>query len=162
MAKRLPPNPNEALEYGHWNIELCGEFDPRDNLAFVYAVHLKDGCKYIGVKKFWQIVKKPPNEFVRGPNRKLKEHKWRSYNTSSSILKETLEDEIEERYILGVFSKWGTALMAEFIWQFELDALRQEHFLNFQMGGTFTRSTYPDELIYERIDEYKKRFKYDL
>ena len=158
MAPRKPKDPKELLEYGHWNIEICGEFDPNNYLAFVYAVHLKDGSKYIGVKKFWSRIKKPPVEFKRGPKKKLTEHKWRSYNTSSSILKETLEDEIEERYILGCYSKWGTALMAEFIWQFELDAMRKEHFLNFQMGGHFSKSTYPDEIIYNRIADYKEKF----
>ena len=158
MATRKPKDPREALEYGHWNIDFCGEFDPNDYIAFVYAVHLKNGQKYLGVKKFWSRITKPPSEFKRGPQKKLTEHKWRSYETSSSILKETLADEIEERYILGCYTKWGTALMAEFMFQYHCDALRSEQFLNFQMGGHFSKSTYPDDDILDTIEKYKTQF----
>ena len=161
MAKRKPKDPKEGLQYGHWNIELCGEFDPNNYVAFVYAVHLKNGSKYIGVKRFFARINKPPSEFKRGPQKKLTEHKWRSYNTSSSILKEVVEEDIENRYILGCFTKWGTALMAEFIWQLELDVCRRDDYLNFQMGGHFTKNTYPDEHIYDTIHNYKQRFDYE-
>lgn len=158
MAKRKPKNPKELLPYGHWDTSFCGEFDPNDYVAFVYAVHLKNGCKYIGVKKLFVKIAKPPSHFKRGPNKKIVEHKWRSYNTSSSILSETLEEDIEERFILGCYEKWGTALHAEFLFQYHLNALGKEHFLNFQMGGTFTKNTIPPVEIYDTIQLYKERF----
>ena len=158
MAKRKEKDPKELLQYGHWNTSICGDFDPNDYVAFVYVVHLKDGHKYVGAKKFWARINRPPSSFKRGPKKPLSEHKWRSYNTSSSILKEASEDLIEDRYILGYYDKWGTALMAEFIWQFELDACRSDRFLNFQMGGNFTKNTYPDDEIYNNIEKYKQKF----
>ena len=161
MAPRKPKDPKELTKYGHWNVEICGEFDTHNYVAFVYAVHLKNGQKYIGVKKFWQRIAKPPCEFKRGPKKKLTEHKWRSYNTSSSILKEIPEEDIENRYILGCYSKWGTALMAEFMFQYHCDAMRSEQFLNFQMGGHFSKSTYPEDDIYEKIEKYKETFMID-
>ena len=155
---RIEKKEIEASPYGHWDVSICGDFDPRDSVAFIYAIHLKDGSRYIGVKKFWTKIKKPPSHFKRGPQKKLTEHKWRSYVSSSAILNDTSNDLVEGRYILGVYEKWGIALMAEFMFQYHLDAMRKTHFLNFQMSGHFSKSTYPPEETLSNIEKYKIQF----
>ena len=62
-------------------------------VGMVYCVYEYDtGMKYVGIKKYWKILKYKP---LKGKKRKRlvkRESDWRTYNTSSPLLQKKLKN----------------------------------------------------------------------
>lgn len=66
--------------------------EPTDDVGFVYLITNKvTGRKYIGQKKFWFKVTKPPLKGRKNKRRSIKESDWRTYWGSSNSLKADIE-----------------------------------------------------------------------
>lgn len=74
------------MDYGHWNIDAVGEFDPADYRGFIYEITQKStGKSYIGKKVFRFKRKKTLKNKSR-----TKDSDWRDYTSSSELLNEMI------------------------------------------------------------------------
>lgn len=142
------------MNYGHWISDV--DFDPKDYIGFVYILTMGDGRKYIGAKKFWKTLKRPPSSYSRAPKKPFVESDWRAYRSSSKYIKQTNEV-IDEFRIVGCYDSWGKTLYAECMLQIALDAVRSDEFLNMQCGGNFTAACF-DEIIHEDVARIVSEF----
>ena len=70
-----------------------------DYIGFVYEVYDTEAkMKYIGKKKFWSKVTKPPLKGKKNKRRSLKESDWKSYYGSSEEVKSLVENTGEWRF----------------------------------------------------------------
>ena len=84
---------------------------PKDKIGFVYCItNLKNGKKYIGIKKFWKIVKKKPTKY------KMKEGKFVKDNKGKRILN-TRTTKIHTQVETDWRSYWGSGNFKEEIEQ---------------------------------------------
>lgn len=139
---------------GHWRVvdlpTLKEEnVDLSKYIGFVYVMIFDDGSKYIGAKKIWKRITKPPCEFKRGPRKGFEQSDWRTYTSSSNEVNYKIENGIypKEYLIVGFYDSWGKTLFAEAMLQLEVDIFKNhEEWLNRQIEGHFTRSCF-DETI---------------
>ena len=77
------------MDYGHWNIDAVGEFDPAEWFGFIYHIEdTKTGQGYIGKKQLrFKRAKTKSNKS------RTKDSDWRDYTSSC----EPLNDAIAER-----------------------------------------------------------------
>ena len=69
------------------------------NVGFVYEVYdTQTKMYYIGKKKFWSRVTRPPLKGKKNKRRSLKESDWKSYYGSSEIVKDLVENTGEWRF----------------------------------------------------------------
>lgn len=80
-------------DYGHWKLDTGLEFKP-DALGFVYIIAFNDGHFYIGIKQMLAATKK--NVKLKNGNkvkrRAYKESDWKTYKSSSNIVKERISN----------------------------------------------------------------------
>ena len=70
-----------------------------DYIGFVYEVYDTEAkMKYIGKKKFWSRVTRPPLKGKKNKRRSLKESDWKSYYGSSEEVKSLVENTGEWRF----------------------------------------------------------------
>ena len=70
-----------------------------DYIGFVYEVYDTEAkMKYIGKKKFWSKVTKPPLKGKKNKRRSLKESDWKDYYGSSEEVKSLVENTGEWRF----------------------------------------------------------------
>lgn len=105
------------------------EFEDKSYEGFVYLIRNKEtGKVYIGRKYFYQIRKEP------GKSRRVrKESNWKSYYSSSEMLKEDVKahgKEAFERHILSLHKTRGDCNRAEIEALWKADALYREDFYN--------------------------------
>lgn len=129
----------ELIEYGHWVPDE--PFDPNEWLGFVYIMTMANGQRYVGAKKIWSKIKKPPCEFARGPKAGFKESDWRQYRSSSKVITENNMEVVDFR-IVSVHKTWGKTLFTEAIIQFALETLPSTKFLNYQIEGQWTAGSW--------------------
>jgi len=61
-------------------------------IGFCYCVkELDTGMLYIGIKRFWMKVTRPPLKGKKNKRRSIKESNWKEYTTSSKIMQEKLK-----------------------------------------------------------------------
>lgn len=142
--------------FGHWSVletpEILaseGVVDLSKYIGFVYVISFSDGTKYIGAKKIWKRIAKPPNTFKRGPRKGFEQSDWRSYTSSSNVVNERIEDGVlpTEYLIVGFYDSWGKTLYAEALLQIKVNIFEriegeERVWLNYQIDGTFTASCY--------------------
>lgn len=77
------------MEYGHWNYDLVGLFDPTDWFGFIYLIeNATTGQKYIGKKQF--LFKKARQ--IKGRKKAFfVESDWKTYGSSSEPLLADIE-----------------------------------------------------------------------
>lgn len=76
------------MDFGHWNIEAVGEFNPADWFGFIYEIeHLPSGRTYIG-KKFF----KHKRQKTKKDKSRTKESDWRDYTSSSELLNDLITE----------------------------------------------------------------------
>lgn len=140
-------------DYGHWT--TIKEFDPREWIGFVYVITFTNGKKYIGAKKMWRKIKRPPTSFKRGPKCGFIESDWRNYTSSSNEVNTMISDGhcVEEYLIVGVYDTWGKTLYSEAMMQIENNVLHDDVWLNKQIGGHFNPNCY-SELTEDDIAKY--------
>ncbi len=115
-----------------------------DYIGFVYEVYDKEAkMKYIGKKKFWSKVTRPPLKGKKNKRRSLKESDWKSYYGSSEIVKELVENTGEWRFrrkILRLCKTTGEMSYYEMKEQINNDVLlKPNEYYNAFVGGKIHR-----------------------
>lgn len=150
----------EKINYGHWVTDE--QFDPKTVLGFVYMITFSNGKKYIGAKRVWKNLKRPPSTYKRQGKTEFIESDWRSYRSSSNevVELETRGIEISEMRILATYDSWGKVLLLECMLQFSLNALTSDIYLNKQIEGMFTGACF-DKKVYDDVARLVAIEQYD-
>ncbi len=105
-----------------------------DYVGYVYLLTNKlTGMKYIGKKKFWFKVTKPPLKGMKRKRRSLKESDWQEYYGSSEETKALVEEhggDIFEREILHLCEKLGELSYLEMLEQVQREVLLRDDYYN--------------------------------
>ena len=114
------------------------------NIGFVYEIYDKEAKMfYIGKKKFWSKVTKPPLKGKKNKRRSLKESDWKLYYGSSEVVKQLLENTGEwrfERKIIRLCKTAGEMSYYEMKEQIDNDVLlKPEIYYNAFVGGKIHR-----------------------
>lgn len=122
----------------HWTYQgKILEEAPEDMYGFVYMITTPEGLKYIGKKQFFSIRrKKVPGKTRRKVTRK--ESDWKTYSSSSDIIKKMLKASGPEGFrfeVLVLCETKGQLSYAEEYLQFLYHALPDENFLNNAIGS---------------------------
>ena len=117
---------------------------PDDYVGFVYEItDTETKMKYIGKKKFWSRVTRPPLKGKKNKRRSLKESDWKSYYGSSEVVKSLVENTGEwrfERKILRLCKTAGEMSYYEMKEQIENDVLlKPNEYHNAFVGGKIHR-----------------------
>ena len=115
-----------------------------DYIGFVYEVYDTEAkMKYIGKKKFWSKVTKPPLKGKKNKRRSLKESDWKSYYGSSEEVKSLVENTGEWRFkrkIIRLCKTLGEMSYYEMKEQLDNDVLlKPEIYYNAFVGGKIHR-----------------------
>ena len=115
-----------------------------DYIGFVYEVYDTEAkMKYIGKKKFWSKVTKPPLKGKKNKRRSLKESDWKSYYGSSEEVKLLVENTGEWRFkrkIIRLCKTAGEMSYNEMKEQIENDVLlKPNEYHNAFVGGKIHR-----------------------
>jgi len=98
-----------------------------DNIGFVYEILDKqENMLYIGKKRFWSKVSKPPLKGRKRRRRSVKESDWQDYYGSSEEVKTLVEESGRDRFerrILRLCKTLGEMSYYEAKIQFENDVL---------------------------------------
>lgn len=101
--------------------------DIGDHVGFVYEILDKqENMLYIGKKRFWSKVTKPPLKGKKRKRRSLKESDWEDYYGSSEQVKSLVEEYGRDRFerrIIRLCKTLGEMSYYEAKRQFETDAL---------------------------------------
>ena len=113
-------------------------------IGFVYEVYDKEAkMKYIGKKKFWSKVTKPPLKGKKNKRRSLKESDWKSYYGSSEEVKSLVENTGEWRFkrkIIRLCKSLGEMSYYEMKEQIDNDVLlKPNEYYNAFVGGKIHR-----------------------
>jgi hypothetical protein len=115
-----------------------------DYIGFVYEVYDKEAkMKYIGKKKFWSKVTRPPLKGKKNKRRSVKESDWKSYYGSSEEVKQLVENTGEWRFkrkILRLCKSLGEMSYYEMKEQLDNDVLlKPDEYYNAFVGGKIHR-----------------------
>ena len=115
-----------------------------DYIGFVYEVYDTEAkMKYIGKKKFWSKVTKPPLKGKKNKRRSLKESDWKDYYGSSEEVKSLVENTGEWRFkrkIIRLCKTTGEMSYYEMKEQIENDVLlKPNEYHNAFVGGKIHR-----------------------
>ena len=115
-----------------------------NNVGFVYEIYDKEAKMfYIGKKKFWSKVTKPPLKGRKNKRRSLKESDWKSYYGSSEVVKQLVENTGEWRFkrrIIRLCKSAGEMSYYEMKEQLDNDVLlKPEIYYNAFVGGKIHR-----------------------
>lgn len=115
-----------------------------DYIGFVYEVYDTEAkMKYIGKKKFWSKVTKPPLKGKKNKRRSLKESDWKSYYGSSEEVKSLVENTGEWRFkrkIIRLCKTLGEMSYYEMKEQLDNDVLlKPNEYYNAFVGGKIHR-----------------------
>jgi hypothetical protein len=115
-----------------------------DYVGFVYEVYDTEAkMKYIGKKKFWSKVTRPPLKGKKNKRRSVKESDWKSYYGSSEEVKQLVENTGEWRFkrkIIRLCKSLGEMSYYEMKEQIDRDVLlKPEEYYNAFVGGKIHR-----------------------
>ena len=127
-----------------------------DYIGFVYEVYDTEAkMKYIGKKKFWSKVTKPPLKGKKNKRRSLKESDWKSYYGSSEEVKSLVENTGEWRFkrkIIRLCKTLGEMSYYEMKEQLDNDVLlKPKKYYNAFVGGKIHRK----HVAHLNADSYK-------
>ena len=130
---------------------------PDEYIGFVYKIiDTETKMSYIGKKKFWSKVTRPPLKGRKNKRRSLKESDWKSYYGSSEVVKQLVENTGEwrfERYILRLCKTAGEMSYYEMKEQIENDVLlKPNEYYNAFVGGKIHRK-HLNHLIEKKTDK---------
>jgi hypothetical protein len=118
----------------HEGKEYTADDVPKDAVGFVYLITNKEnGMKYIGKKKFYRTIKRPP---LKGKKRKrieIVQSDWEEYvgsNNETKLLKEEHGLGIFKREIIHICSSLGVMSYLEAKEQFDRDVLLRDDYYN--------------------------------
>ena len=115
-----------------------------DYIGFVYEVYDTEAkMKYIGKKKFWSKVTKPPLKGKKNKRRSLKESDWKDYYGSSEEVNSLVENTGEWRFkrkIIRLCKTLGEMSYYEMKEQLDNDVLlKPNEYYNAFVGGKIHR-----------------------
>ena len=129
--------------------------------GFVYSIKDNDtGRIYIGKKNFYSTTRKPP---LKGYKRKrviTKESDWRTYTSSSKIVKALIEEKGKENFtfeILALAPDKAQLNYSELVIQVKLDVLQalnengERLYLNENISLRYYPSAKPETIEYRRL-----------
>lgn len=71
----------------------------QDHVGFVYEIYdVETGMIYIGKKRFWRTIRKPPLKGKKRKRKEIKESDWQDYYGSSQKVKDLLEASTPKRF----------------------------------------------------------------
>ncbi len=113
-------------------------------IGFVYEVYDTEAkMKYIGKKKFWSKVTRPPLKGKKNKRRSVKESDWKSYYGSSEEVKQLVENTGEWRFkrkIIRLCKTLGEMTYYEMKEQIDRDVLlKPNEYYNAFVGGKIHR-----------------------
>jgi len=113
-------------------------------IGFVYEVYdTQTKMKYIGKKKFWSKITRPPLKGKKNKRRSVKESDWKKYYGSSEEVKQLVENTGEwrfERKILRLCKTAGEMSYYEMKEQIDNDVLlKPKEYYNAFVGGKIHR-----------------------
>ena len=113
-------------------------------VGFVYEVYDTEAkMKYIGKKKFWSKVTRPPLKGRKNKRRSVKESDWKSYYGSSEEVKQLVENTGEWRFkrkIIRLCKTLGEMSYYEMKEQLDNDVLlKPKKYYNAFVGGKIHR-----------------------
>tara|TARA_B100000085_G_C18093730_1_gene330239 strand:+ start:63 stop:494 length:432 start_codon:yes stop_codon:yes gene_type:complete len=116
----------------------------KDYVGFVYEVYdTQTEMKYIGKKKFWSKVTRPPLKGKKNKRRTVKESDWKSYYGSSEEVKSLVENTGEWRFrrkIIRLCKTLGEMSYYEMKEQIDNDVLlKPNEYYNAFVGGKIHR-----------------------
>jgi hypothetical protein len=136
-------------KYTGWTIKVNSkdtkiEEPPEGYIGFVYEIiDTEAKMSYIGKKKFWSKVTRPPLKGKKNKRRSLKESDWKSYYGSSEVVKDLVENTGEwrfERKILRLCKTTGEMSYYEMKEQIDRDVLlKPNEYYNAFVGGKIHR-----------------------
>jgi hypothetical protein len=105
-----------------------------DHVGFVYILKNKlTGMKYVGKKKFFFKITKPPLKGKKRKRRSLKESDWQEYYGSSEETKALVEEhggDIFDREILHLCATLGELSYLEMLEQVQREVLLRDDYYN--------------------------------
>ena len=115
-----------------------------DYIGFVYEIYDTEAkMKYIGKKKFWSKVTRPPLKGKKNKRRSLKESDWKDYYGSSEEVKSLVENTGEWRFkrkIIRLCKTLGEMSYYEMKEQLDNDVLlKPKKYYNAFVGGKIHR-----------------------
>ena len=115
-----------------------------DNIGFVYEItDTENNMKYIGKKKFWSKVTRPPLKGRKNKRRSVKESDWKLYHGSSDEVKELVESSGPDRFqrkIIRLCKTLGEMTYYEMKEQFDREVLlKPDEYYNAFIGGKIHR-----------------------
>lgn len=144
---------------GHWKVletpqiqKTSGVIDLAKYIGFVYIITFDDGSRYIGAKKIWKRLTRPPVDFKRGPKKGFEQSDWRTYTSSSNVVNDKISEGINpsEYLIVGFYDTWGKTLLAEASLQLQVNIFKRTEghpvWLNYQIEGMFTPNCWDDSI----------------
>ena len=136
-SKRFKKLPEKTLELPSEMIEKY--------VGFVYEIYDKEAkMYYIGKKKFWSKVTRPPLKGKKRKRRSLKESDWKTYCGSSETVKELVEEnglDHFDREILYLCKSKGELNYMELREQVIRDVLlKPDEYHNAFVGGKIHRA----------------------
>ena len=116
----------------------------QDYIGFVYEItDTENGMKYIGKKKFWSKVTRPPLKGKKRKRRSFKESNWKEYYGSSDEVKDLVENTGEWRFkrkIIRLCKSLGEMSYYEMKEQLDRDVLLYpKKYYNAFVGGKIHR-----------------------
>lgn len=116
-------------DYGHWDVDLVGEFNPDEHFGFVYQItNLTNDRSYIGCKHLMKYKKGKP----------IKASEWRDYCSSSKYLKPDIDELGKQNFefkILLLCANKRDLYYNEMKIQVELGVIESEEYYNANVGG---------------------------
>jgi hypothetical protein len=111
-------------------------------VGFVYEIYDTEAkMYYIGKKKFWSKVTRPPLKGKKRKRRSLKESDWKSYYGSSETVKNLVESAGTERKIIRLCSTLGEMSYYETKEQIDKEVLfKPDRYYNAFIGCKIHRS----------------------
>jgi hypothetical protein len=107
---------------------------PPEYVGFVYRItDTKTGEKYIGQKRFHRTKTLPITKTRKRRKKTLVESDWRTYHSSSEVIKENVAAGHSDRYereILRFGYSKGDLNYLEMFWQIQLNVLFRDDYLN--------------------------------
>lgn len=107
---------------------------PPEYVGFVYRItDTKTGEMYIGQKRFHKTKTLPVTKTRKRRKKTLVESDWRTYHSSSEIIKENVAAGLSDRYrreILKFGYSKGDLNYLEMFWQVQLNVLFNDKYLN--------------------------------
>lgn len=118
----------------HNNLPFDSPDIPEGAIGFVYRITNKTtGTKYIGKKLFFRTIVRPPLKGQRRKRRTVVESDWKTYFSSSDVLKKQLAESSLDNFdkeILAICYSKGMLSYTEAKLQFDLGVLFDESYLN--------------------------------